>query len=102
MNDFIDDPKMNIAEEELKQSALEILEMSKTQGWKRVEKLLTDNIAFIDDILRGNSPDNKISDLNDLKRFQDQREHLQSLLNLPAKFAEYLKEPEQENHDPYD
>lgn len=101
MNDFFNEENLKLKEEELQQAALDILEMAKTPGWKRVEKLLKDNLELIDNILRGKAQGQGITDLNELKRFQDQREHLESLLNLPRDFAQYLQKPEKPNDDPY-
>ncbi len=98
MSDLIND-NLKIEEQELEQAALEVLETAKTPGWKRIEKVIQDNIAVIDAILRGQG--NEIKDIHELRRYQDQREHLESLLNLPSEFAKHLKKTEAPEDDPY-
>lgn len=101
MSDVLNEENLKIQKEEMEQAAMEILEMAKTSGWKRVVKILQDNIEVIDQILRGNSLDKKIKDMNELNRLQDQREHLEKLINMPNEFAQKLQKQEEPSDDPY-
>jgi len=101
MSDVLNEENLKIEKEELEQAAIEILEMAKTPGWKRVVKIMQDNLELIDNILRGKAEGVIIKDLNELNRYQDQREHLQNLINLPNEFAQKLNKPEETSDDPY-
>lgn len=90
-------------EDSIEMQARALQEMSLTQGWGIMVKMMQKNIDFLAEcIISKEQHGEKLDDLQ-VDRLRDKHSFLKELMNMPHKFAEKLlqKAPDEEEFDPY-